>query len=70
MVVDNSKDPIHNSMIRLNQPNSDPEEDVDNRVCQLVYLGLEEGPHRCFSRSRHLPVLALREVGGIGKVWS
>ena len=69
MVVDNRKDPIHNSMITLNEPNSNPKEDVDNRICQLVDLGLEECPHRCLSRNRRLPALALWEVGGIGEVW-
>lgn len=71
VVIDNRADPIHDSVVGLHQPCSNPKDNVNERICQLVNLRLEKRPNRLLSRDTLASLarcLLFREVGWIGEI--
>lgn len=72
VVIDNRADAIHDSVVGLHQPRSNPKKNMNQRIRQLVSLRLDKRPNRRLSRDTLASLagcLPLREVGWIGEIW-
>lgn len=67
VVVDDGEDTIHDSLVGLDQPHGNSKEDVNERICQLVYLQFDKAANRLLAKSRF--ALSMGKLGWIWEVW-